>query len=236
LSIEIKDLVCGYQKDIMILHGVSVFVEESKTTSIIGPNGAGKSTLLKAIYGFVKPRRGTVIFGGKNITGMGTHRLPHEGIAYVPQRISIFPRMTVKENLEMGAWIFRQNTKRLEESISRIYERFPILEKREKIEAGRLSGGEQRMLELSRALMIEPKAVLLDEPTAGLAPKVAERIYEKLDEIKEEISILMVDQNVKKALALSDYVYVLKGGRVVGEGSKGKFDERMRSMIRDWLL
>jgi branched-chain amino acid transport system ATP-binding protein len=137
----------------------------------------------------------------------------------------------------MGAWTFRKDRARVKESIEEAGKRFPILETRAKIKAGRLSGGEQRMLELARALMVKPKTILVDEPTAGLAPKVVEQVYQKLKEIKEEgTTILIVDQNIKKALALSDYIYVISGGKVIDEGPVGKFTEQLNSLIRSWLL
>jgi branched-chain amino acid transport system ATP-binding protein len=211
--------------------------EKSKVTGVIGPNGAGKSTLLKAIYGHLKPKQGSIIFDGNDITGIEPHVLPQKGLVYIPQHRSLFPYLTVRENLQMGAWIFRKDKERVKESIEEACKRFPILKTREKIKAGRLSGGEQRMLELARDLMVKPKTMLVDEPTAGLAPKVVEQVYQKLKEIKEEgTSILLVDQNIKKALALSDYICVISGGKVTDEGPVGRFSERLNSLIGDWLL
>lgn len=237
MSIEVKNVTCGYQRDIIILHDVSIFSERSKVTGIIGPNGAGKSTLLKTICGYLKPKHGTIIFDGDDITNIEPHVLPKKGLVCVPQHRSLFPYLTARENLEMGAWTFRKDRARVKESIEEAGKRFPILETRAKIKAGRLSGGEQRMLELARALMVKPKTILVDEPTAGLAPKVVEQVYQKLNDIKEEgTSILLVDQNIKRALALSDYIYVISGGKVIDEGPVGKFTEQLNSLIRNWLL
>lgn len=237
MSIEVKDVIAGYYRDVDVLHGASLYAEKSKITGIIGPNGAGKSTLLKTIYGFLKPKQGTILYDGEDITGLDPYALPLKGVSYVLQRRSIFPLLTVRKNLKMGAWIFRKDKKRIREYLSEVYNRFPVLKERENVKAGALSGGEQRMLELSRALIIRPKTILLDEPTAGLAPKVAMGIYRKLEEIKGEgITILFVDQNIKQAIKLSDYVYVLKSGRITLEGSSEEFHKKSRTLIKDWLI
>jgi len=237
LSIEVKNVTVGYYKDLVILHDISIHADESKITSIIGPNGAGKSTLLKTIYGFLRPKRGNILFEGKDITGVKPYGMPMMGIGYIPQERTVFPRLTVEENLKMGAWTFRKDHKRVDECINEVYERFPILKERRKVKSGKLSGGEQRMLEISRGTMIRPKAFLIDEPTAGLAPKVAMSIYKKLDEIREErVAILMVDQNVRMAAELSDYIYVLRLGRKVLEGPGEKLDKELKKQVKSWLV
>jgi len=237
LSIEVKDVTVGYYKDLVILHDISIHADESKITSIIGPNGAGKSTLLKTIYGFLRPKRGNILFERKDITSVKPYKMPMIGMGYIPQERTVFPRLTVEENLEMGAWTFRRDHKRVDECINEVYERFPILKERRKVKSGKLSGGEQRMLEISRGTMIRPKAFLIDEPTAGLAPKVAMSIYKKLDEIREErVTILMVDQNVRMAAELSDYIYVLRLGRKVLEGPGEKLDKELKKQVKSWLV
>jgi len=237
MSIEVNNVHAAYYGDVDILHGVTMCAQKSKVTAIIGPNGAGKSTLLKTIFGFLKPRKGTITFDGEDITGAASFSLTLKGLRYIPQRRCIFPYLTVYENLRLGAWAAKIDKKEIKESINRIYEKFPSLKAREKVAAGRLSGGEQRMLEFGRALITSPKAILVDEPTAGLAPKVAKEIYQKLEGLKEEgIGIVLVDQNVRSALLLSDYVCVLKMGRIELEGPKGEFDKRMASLIREWLV
>lgn len=237
MSIEVKNVVAGYKGYIEILHGISIHAEKSKITCIIGPNGAGKSTLLKTIYGFLRPKQGTIFFDGEDITGVAPHKLVKKGLVYIPQRRAVFPDLTVLENLEMGAWIFRKERKRVTESINKIYERFPILKMRARVHASRLSGGEQRMLEIGRALITSPKSLLVDEPTAGLAPKVAEEVYQKLAELaKEKITILFVDQNVKKAVTLSDYTYIIKVGQTVQEGPREEFDKKLTPLIKEWLV
>lgn len=237
MSIELKNVVSGYRRKQEILHGVSLSAEKSKVTGIIGPNGAGKSTLLKTIYGIVRPRKGVVLFNGQNITGEDPHTLLKKGIAFIPQQRSVFIHLTVQENIKLGMWTFRKNKKRVEDSFDEINDTFPILRERKEVLAGKLSGGEQRMLELGRALVARPKAILLDEPTAGLAPKVAEEIYRNLEKLKElEITILFVDQNVRKAITLSDQIYVIKSGRVELGGVKEEFDKKKSALIRDWLI
>lgn len=238
MYVQLKNIVCGYKGDIMILNGITMSLEKSKVTGIIGPNGAGKSTILKTIYGYLKPKSGSIILEGKDITGIAPNLSPREGLVFIPQHRSVFPELTVKENMEMGAWIYRKDRKRVRESIEKIYERFPILKKREKVLGLKLSGGEQRMLEFGRALMVKPKVMLVDEPTAGLAPIIAEQIYQKLKEITEEerVTTLLVDQNMKKAVALSDYLYVVNEGRIVNEGSRGSFNKQLETLISEWLL
>jgi branched-chain amino acid transport system ATP-binding protein len=237
MSIQVNDVVVGYSKDITILNGVSIKAEEKKVTCIIGPNGSGKSTLLKTIYGFLKPSRGTVFFDGKEITGREPCSLSSEGITFIPQRFAIFPQLTVKENLQMATWIFRNDRSRVEKYVNDVYSRFPRLQERKSVPAGRMSGGEQRMLDLARALVVKPKAILLDEPTAGLAPKVAKEVYQSVSELSNEgITLLLVDQNISKGVEISDYVYCIKNGRISDEGAKDKFSGELRELIQSWLI
>ena len=176
--LEINDLHVGYYKDLMILQGVSLRARKAQITAVLGPNGVGKSTLLKAIYGFVKPQQGEVRLDGQDIVGTPAHQLVHYGIAYIPQRQSVFPHMTVEENIELGAWSFRNDRARIRQKIEANYARFPILRDRRHSPAGELSGGMQRMVELSRVLMTDPKMILVDEPTAGLAIMLARDVYD----------------------------------------------------------
>lgn len=237
MSIQVNDVVVGYSKDITILNGVSIKAEEKKVTCIIGPNGSGKSTLLKTIYGFLKPSRGTVFFDGKDITGREPCSLSNEGITFIPQRFAVFPQLTVKENLRMATWVFRNDRRRVEKYISDVYERFPRLFERQDVLAGRMSGGEQRMLDLARALVIKPKAILLDEPTAGLAPKVAEEVYSRVSELaREGITLLVVDQNISKGIGIADYVYCVKSGRISEEGPSGRFRDELKELVQSWLI
>jgi neutral amino acid transport system ATP-binding protein len=213
--LRVESLVAGYN-DVNILHDVSIVVEPGSFVSVIGPNGAGKSTLLKAIYGIVKPRGGAVSFGTKDVTGLKPHRITKLGMNYVPQLANVFPRLSIYENLEVGATTTgRAASKRIE----LVLEAFPILRDRRRQRAETLSGGQRQMLALARALVTEPELLLLDEPSAGLAPLVVDELFAKLLEINEQgIAILMVEQNARRSLALSRYSYVLDMGRNHFEG------------------
>lgn len=171
--LEVNGVYAGYYRDINILQGVDIIAQEAKLTSIIGTNGVGKSTLLKTIYGFLKPNKGTIRWHEQDITGADPYRMPKMGLTYIPQRRNVFPEMTVEENMQLGAWTFRGEKERIRKRLEENYDRFPILRERRKQKAGNFSGGQQRMVELGRAMMIDPKLMLVDEPTAGLAPLVS---------------------------------------------------------------
>jgi len=208
--LEVRDVYGGYG-GVDILNGVSLDVARGEIVIVIGPNGAGKSTALKAIVGLVEVRRGEMRFDGHDIKGQRTERLMHEGISYVPQTDNVFPSLTVRENLEMGAFIRDDDGA---EQMERVFELFPALKEKRRRAAGALSGGEQQMVAMGRALMVEPRLLLLDEPTAGLSPIIVGHIFENIQAINElGISILLVEQNAKKGLAIADRGYVLAMGR-----------------------
>ena len=233
--LQVQNVFAGYYRDINILQGVSLTAQESKLTAIIGTNGVGKSTLLKAIYGFLVPNAGEIRWHDRNITGADPFKMPTLGLTYIPQRRNVFPEMTVEENLMLGAWTFRREKKRIARKLEENYDRFPILQERRRQKAGNFSGGQQRMVELGRAMMIDPKLMLVDEPTAGLAPLVAREIYDKLLQLKDEgITILLVDQNIKLAIEVSDYVYALALGKNMTEGSRADF-ANLKEQIKAWL-
>jgi len=214
------DLSAGYG-ELEIIHGVSVSVPPGAFVSVIGPNGAGKSTLLKAIYGLARRRGGSIrlaVDGAeRELTGLRPHELTRLGLNYVPQLGNVFPSMSVQENLEIGAV---PTQSRLAERLEAIFETFPLLRSRRRQRAGTLSGGERQMLALARALMPEPRLLLLDEPSAALAPTVVDQLFERLVAINRSgIAILMVEQNARRSLALSDYAYVLELGRNRYEGT-----------------
>jgi len=222
MSLEVDNVTAGYGS-VEVLHGVSIRAEKSKITCIIGPNGAGKSTLLKTIFGFIRPRKGNVILDGEDITGLKPDAILKRGISYVLQGRSVFPYMTVLENLEVGAYT-RNDKKQIKKDIEVIFNLFPILGKRKSNPAGTLSGGEQRMLELGRALLLNPKVVLLDEPSIGLAPKFSQMVYEKIKEMNSMgITVVIVEQNVRKVLSMSDYGYLLELGQKRYEGPTKDF-------------
>ena len=225
--LEIKDLYVGYYKDLNILQGVSITAQKAKITTVLGANGVGKSTLLKAIYGFLKPNSGEVIIDGQNLIGIPTHKRIDMGISYIPQQPGIFRWMTVEENLELGAWTFKNDKARIRRKIEENYERFPMLKDRRKSKAGELSGGMQRMVEVGRTLMTDPKVILVDEPTAGLAKLLSQEVYGMLVRLRDEVgmTIILVDQNIRQALKIADYVYVLELGRNRFEGPVEEFTD-----------
>jgi len=210
-------LTAGYGR-IDILHGVTLIVDVNEIVSIIGPNGAGKSTAFKTIVGFLRPRAGRVTFNGEEITGLRPDLVLRRGLAYVPQGRIVFPQMTVLENLEMGAYIERDPA-RIAAALEQVYALFPILAERRKQLAGTMSGGEQQMVAIARALMTAPRLVLLDEPSLGLSPKFVTLIFEKLADMRRAgYTLMLVEQNATRALALADRAYVLELGRNRLEG------------------
>jgi neutral amino acid transport system ATP-binding protein len=217
--LEVDGVVAGYG-EADILHGVSIQVEAGGFVTIIGPNGSGKSTLMKTIFGLLKPRSGAVFFDGRNITGIPTERLVKLGLSYVPQTNNVFPSLTIEENLEMGAFMDCANSA---QRIQQMYALFPDLEKRRGVKAGRLSGGQRQMLALARAMMLEPRLLMLDEPSAGLSPIMTATVFDTLRRIRESgIAILVVEQNARASLSMSDRGYILTNGenRLEDEGRK----------------
>jgi neutral amino acid transport system ATP-binding protein len=207
-----EGVVAGYTPEVDILNGVDMEVRPGEIVTIVGPNGAGKSTLMKAVFGLLRPRSGRVVLGGKEITGKAPHSITREGVAYVAQLDNVFPSLSVRENLELGAISGRKEG--VEERIERMYELFPRLSERRTQAAGTMSGGERQMVAMARALMPDPRLVLIDEPSAGLAPAFVDAIFEKLVEINRGgVTILMVEQNAKRALSMSNRGYVLDLGR-----------------------
>ena len=225
--LEIRDLYVGYYEDLHILRGLDLTAGSGKLTAILGANGVGKSTLLKAVYGFLKPHSGQVLLNGRDVTGTPTHKLINLGISYIPQQPGVFKHMSVRENLMMGAWTFQNDKNRMESKIEENYERFPILREKQHEQAGNLSGGQQRMVEIGRTLMTDPEVILVDEPTAGLAKLLSEEVYKMLVNLRDQegLTILLVDQEIREALKIADYVYVLELGRNKFEGPASEFDD-----------
>lgn len=227
MMLQVEDLYAGYYRDLHILQGVNLSAEKGKLTTVLGANGVGKSTLLKAIYGFLTPQAGKVLIDGKDVVGTPTHQLIDMGLAYIPQHTGIFKFMSVEENLLMGAYTFRKDRARMKRRIEDNYQRFPILREKRRQMAGELSGGQQRMVELGRTLMTDPKVVLVDEPTAGLAKLLSEEVYQMLVDLrdKEGKTIILVDQEIRQALKIADYVYVLELGRNKFHGPAEEFTD-----------
>ena len=208
------DNIETYYGAIQALKGVSLEVHEGEIVTLIGSNGAGKSTTLRSISGIVPPRMGRIVFRGRDIAGLPGHKVAELGIAQSPEGRRVFPRMTVLENLQMGAFT-RRDTAAIREDLDRVYDLFPRLKEREKQKAGTMSGGEQQMLAIGRAMMAQPSLLLLDEPSLGLAPVIVDRIYEIIREINQQgVTILLVEQNANYALEVSTRGYVLETGSV----------------------
>lgn len=229
--LSVREIDASYGP-VPILEGVSLDVYSGEVVSIIGPNGAGKSTVLKAVMGFLKPTRGQVIFDGEPLTGTRPDLMIRRGIAYVPQGRIVFKEMTVVENLEMGAFSVRDKGK-IRQTMDQVFAIFPRLSERPKQLAGTMSGGEQQMLAMGRALMVEPRMVLLDEPSLGLAPLYVQLVFEKIAELRESgMTIMLVEQNAAQALSISDRGYVLELGRnrFTGSGAALLADDRVRRL------
>jgi branched-chain amino acid transport system ATP-binding protein len=213
-----ESLTAGYGR-LDILHDVSLTVNVHEIVSIIGPNGAGKSTAFKTIVGFLRPRTGRVLFNGEELTGLRPDLVLRRGLAYVPQGRIVFPQMTVLENLEMGAYIERDRG-RIAAALERVYALFPVLGERRRQRAGTMSGGEQQMVAIARALMTTPRLIMLDEPSLGLSPKFVTLIFDKLAEMREAgYTLMLVEQNAVRALGIADRGYVLELGRNRFEGA-----------------
>jgi branched-chain amino acid transport system ATP-binding protein len=225
--LEVRDLYVGYYKDLNILQGIDIKAETGKLTTVLGANGVGKSTLLKAIYGFLKPNAGEIYLDGQRVDGTPTFQLINLGISYIPQQTGIFRWLTVEENIQLGGWTFRRDKKRLTQKIDENYERFPILKEKRKQQAGELSGGQQRMVELSRTMMTDPTLILVDEPTAGLAKLLSQEVYQMLVDLRDRdgLTIILVDQEIRQALKIADYVYVLDLGRNKFDGPVEEFSD-----------
>ena len=225
--LELRGLDVGYYRDLNILQDLNVKARKKQITTILGANGVGKSTALKAAFGFLKPNRGDVVLENESILDIPTHQRILKGLAYIPQHPGVFKDMTVEENLQLGGWTFRRDKQQVREKIEANYERFPILREKRKQITGELSGGQQRMVEISRTLMAEPKVLLVDEPTAGLSKMLSEEVYEMLKMLVtvDELTILLVDQEIRQALKIADYVYVLELGRNKFEGPAQQFTD-----------
>lgn len=210
MILNIEDITAGYT-GVDILHQVNLRVKAGEIVSIIGPNGAGKSTLLKTIFGLLQPRLGKVFLYNEDITGLHPEKIVRKGISYVPQVDNVFPSMTIQENLEMGAFIRTDDYK---QRLEQVYDLFPILRERKKAKVGQLSGGQRQMVAMGRALMLDPQVLLLDEPSAGLAPLLVSHIFEQIEVINSTgVAIVIVEQNAREVLKMAHHGYVLAMGR-----------------------
>lgn len=216
----IRDLRAGYS-DVEVLRGIDLDIQANTITTIIGPNGAGKSTLLKALFGMARVSDGTITFGGVELRNLPNTKLIAAGVAYVPQGRCNFPRMTVRENLEMGAFTMRRSA--VGTAIDAVYQRFPILAEKRSQNAGLMSGGQQQLLEMAMGLIVGPRLLLIDEPSLGLAPLTLDMVLSQVQVIRDTgVTVLMVEQNARQALARSDYGVVLELGSKAMEGTGAK--------------
>lgn len=236
-KLSVQGVTSGYVKGIDIVNGVSLEIEKDAITGIIGPNGAGKSTLLKTIFGFLHPSRGRIIFNGREIQTLSPFKLKQLGISYVPQDINTFPRLTVEENLLLGAWTFKAQRTLVKQKLEQIYDFFPVLRAKRGRKATFLSGGELQMLAIGKEVMTTPQLLLVDEPSAGLAPILVSEIYAFLNRIRNQgVTIFLVDQNITKAVEVSDYMYLLEMGSIKKQGPKEDFKENIRDIIKESLI
>lgn len=234
--LTVEDLRSGYERNVPVIKGVSMQVAPGSVTGLIGANGAGKSSFLKTLLGYLKPQGGKVLFEGKEITGFRPDVSCSLGIGYLMEGHSVFPSLSVEENLLLGMWPWRRDRGRVKLALERAYDRAPVLKERRQTSAGLLSGGQQRILELERLCMTDPSLILLDEPSLGLAPKLAEETLERVVDFSNEgIAVVLIDQNVRRVLEIADYAYVLQLGEVVLEGSGETLSKDVENIVKDFI-
>lgn len=234
--LQVTNVVAGYTPGHPILRGVNLRADPGRITVILGPNGAGKSTLLKVISGFLSPEMGTVLLGEADVSSLPPHRYIERGVALLPQGRSVFPELSVLDNIQLGGWTMRSDRKRLGEAVEAMLARYPHLRPLRNRAAGSLSGGQQRAVEIARLLVPNPSVLLIDEPSVGLSPIVASQVYQELLALKTEgRTIVLVDQDVRAAIRIADYVYVLSSGRNDVEGDRAAFEGDLGAMVRGWL-
>ncbi|CAE6814978.1 High-affinity branched-chain amino acid transport ATP-binding protein LivF [Paraburkholderia domus] len=229
--LEIRDLRVGYG-NVEVLHGISLDVGEGEIVALLGSNGAGKTTTLRAISGLIRPRAGQIVMGGHALTGLRAHQIVALGLGHVPEGRRMFGALTVEENLRLGGYLIRRDSAVLEQRIADVYQTFSRLGERRSQLAGTLSGGEQQMLAIARALMLRPRIIVLDEPSMGLAPKLVRAIFGMIADIcKEGTAILLVEQNARQALRIAQRAYVLESGRIALAGPAHELaqDTRVRA-------
>lgn len=237
ILLEMDDVTAGYMGDIDVLRHVSLQVRKGQISGLIGLNGAGKSTLMKTLYGFLAPKSGTIRRNGRDISGLAPHRMIDESVWYIPQESSLFPFLTVEENLRLplegrhkryGAEI----NHRLQDTLSR----FPVLKDKLREQAGNLSGGQQKSLEFGKAYMVQPEVCLIDEPSIGLSPRIAAEVFQWIDVFaKSGMGILLVDHNVRRVVAMSDHIHVLSLGEITASGAPADFSGDLHAQVRQWL-
>jgi branched-chain amino acid transport system ATP-binding protein len=234
--LRMTDVVAGYYVNDVVLDHVSLEVRPGRVTVVLGPNGSGKSTALRVLAGFLQPRSGTVVLGDEDLDRLTPGQRHEKGIALLPQGRSIFPGLSVLENLRLGAWQLRKDRPRLDAAVDAMFERYPRLKPLRDHLAGNLSGGQARLLEFGRTMILDPAVLLIDEPSVGLAPVLVDEVYDEIERIKREgRTILLVDQNVQAAVALADHVYTLAYGKNHLDGARDNFEGQLDSLIKQWL-
>ncbi len=235
IPLTVENLTAGYG-DLRILKEVDLKVPEGRLTLVIGPNGSGKSTLLKSIYGLTKVFSGRIVLGDREITRLKPHEIARAGVGYVMQRRSVFPHLTVMENLKMGGWTIRDDGPRLQQNVERVLELFPQVREFLDKKAVFLSGGQARLLEIARTMVADPALVLIDEPSAGLSPRMANLVYQHIYTLREiGKTVLLVEQNVRSALPLADLVCVMREGTVVTVAKREEIENRLKEVVSGWL-
>lgn len=235
-ALRMEGVTAGYFRHDLVLDGVSLQARPGAVTALLGPNGSGKSTALRVLYGFLPPRAGRVVFGEDDVTGMPVGERLAAGVAFMPQGRSVFPALTVEENLRLGGWLLRRRPRELDAAVDAMFDRYPALKPLRRRTAGSLSGGQARLLEFGRTLILDPGVLLIDEPSVGLAPILVDEVYEEVARLKQEgRTILLVDQNVSAAVEVADYVYTLAYGHNHLEGARGEFVGQLDELITTWL-
>jgi len=239
--LAMTDVTAGYVADIDILRAVSIRVDAGAITGLIGLNGAGKSTIMKTICGFLRPHAGQIKYSGADVTALPAHKAIDLGISYIPQESSLFPYLSVQDNLRLPLDHLRRHSSRsarreFARRLDDLFAKFPLLHARRHAKAGDLSGGQQKMVEFAKAYLQRPRLCLIDEPSIGLAPKVAEEVYEWIELFAaERMAILLVDHNVRRVVKMVDYVYVLSLGEIVAEGEPSAFRGDLHGQVKRWL-
>ncbi len=235
---ELRGVSAAYFGDIHVLQGLDLTFNAGRVAGIIGPNGAGKSTVLKTFFGLLRPLEGDVLLNGQSVARTPSHAMAAMGVAYLPQGRSLFLDLTVEDNLLLGCWPIRSHRRAVRSAVQRALDIFPSLHDARRQSAGSLSGGQRRFLELARALLLEPKLLLLDEPTAMIAPRFAAEVYAMIRSIANEgVAVVLVDQNIRPCVEVSDHIYVLELGRKTAEGTAQDLqtDDALRDVIAGWL-
>lgn len=235
-ELRLIGITAGYFANDIVLDDVSMRIEPAKVTVVLGPNGSGKSTALRVMSGFLKPRTGTVTLAGDDISHLDPGERLSRGVAVLPQGRSVFPELTVLDNLRLGAWQLRSDRGAFQAAVDAMLDRYEVLKPLRSRIAGSLSGGQARMLEFARTLILQPSVLLIDEPSVGLAPVLVDGVYDELERLKEEgRTILLVDQNVQAAVGLADHVYTLAYGKNHLEGARDGFEGQLDDLIKQWL-